>query len=638
MEVPKRLFNQLLKPLLIQRVVFPRSRRAARYSKRGGLVASWMLLLAALLVMAFPLKAAAQSLLPSSSGTGTSTSSAAQAQDAPIHMDALVLIDVTGDMSVDDVAAAFAAGRGRVYVLDQIMPTDDGRAVWYQLKLPHADTQRSMVMTVPHPGLDTADLYLPTPAVDPLESTVTSAVKKVDTAWLIQRSGDKVPVAQWPVRNLYPAFELVLGPSEPAVAYLRVTNVYAVSVNWTLRTGDGFRNHMKNWYLLLGIYVGLAILVVAVGLIQGAIWQEPICYLYAAYVAVVAATQLAITGLSGEYFWPTLGWWNDRSLSTLALGCSVLLLVFFHRLIAQRDVPRLSGWLVLMALAGAVLMAGSLAPNRVPFLKMFGFYYVLALATYLFVAGWYIARRPRVGLWIFAGMVCLSAGAAAPVMRLLGLAPTTIATQFGAQGGAALQIPLLMAGLYFRNREKRANQVRVGALTHVDPLTGATNHRVLLHRLSRLLERQRRSPNEGAVIRIRISNILVIRSEHGLEVMQTAVVHAGALVTSMAREGDTVGRHREGDFVWILQGEVTRSRLAEMAQTLIARGLGETPGLPPGVTLQFKLAVDDAPFKPFEAVPLLQALGAVLAEQSKRSGTGLKFLDRADVVSREFAA
>jgi len=232
-------------------------------------------------------------------------------------------------------------------------------------------------------------------------------------------------------------------------------------------------------------------------------------------------------------------------------------------------------------------------------------------------------------MWVLAAMVCLTVGSIFPILRTQGMLPLGTATQYGAQIGAAFEILLLLVALYLRSREKRDNQARVGALTRVDPLTGLGNHRVLLQRLDALLARQRRDPGAGAVLRVRLGNAIDIRQDCGMEAAQSAVVQAGACVAGVASDGDTVARHRDGDFVLILQGHLTRDELTQMAQRLIARGLAESPSLPPNTMLQFRIAVVEAPFNAPDAEQLLHAMGNVLRELSGRSGTGLRFVGAA---------
>ena len=555
---------------------------------------------------------------PGGPASGSSMLTVAIAGDASeqqaIKAGAAVIVDIEGQWPMEELVSRFDAGEGQSVVIDQIMPTSGESAVWYRLQFPALQNSTALILALPHPGLDKADFYLPA-----LNSDGTSG-------WAVQHSGDQQPVADWPVSNLYPAFKLVLGPGEMLTGYLRVTNTYPISLDLELWDAGRFHDHMKNIYLLLGIYIGLVALMVVVSCTQAVSWHEPIHFFYASYVAVLALAQLCLTGLGGEYFWPRLAWWNDRSLSTLALSSGALLHLFFRRLLTDRSVPLVSTWLLVMSFTGGALALASLAPDRTLVLPFVGPYCLLGLLTCLGVAGWYALRRPRVGVWIFAGVACLAAGAMFPILRLLGLLPTTLATLYGAQAGAALHIPLLLVGLYFFSREKRASLLRMGAMLVVDPLTGVANHRVLMRRVERLLARQQRDRGEGALMRVRVSNLPAIRREHGLNVAETAMVHAGALLTELAREGDTVARHREGDFVLMLHGHLARTWLAELGQRLIARGLAECPSLPAATVLHFQLAVADAPAPEPDAEKLLLLLAKVLLDSAKRSGTGLRFL------------
>jgi hypothetical protein len=68
----------------------------------------------------------------------------------------------------------------------------------------------------------------------------------------LERSGDLMPVAEWPVRHLTPAFELLLQPGESQPTYLRVAHNYPISVHWQLSEPDSFHDKSKRWHLLLG--------------------------------------------------------------------------------------------------------------------------------------------------------------------------------------------------------------------------------------------------------------------------------------------------------------------------------------------------------------------------------------------------
>jgi two-component system, sensor histidine kinase LadS len=524
-----------------------------------------------------------------------------------------VLVDSAGTLTFEQVRSKFAAGEGRAVQPSDIMPTGGGAALWYRLALPAVAVPTPLMLTVPHPNMDSVDLYRPASG----------------GLWQLERSGDAVPVAQWPVRHLTPAFELLLQPGDTRSSYLRVAHNYPISVPWELSDPDSFHEQSKESHLLLGVYIGLVLLIAMMSTLHAASWRDSIHLFFAGYVLVVATGQLALTGLAGEFLWPGSAWWNDSAPVAMTLATAALLHLFLRQMVVDRDAPWLSRGLLLMTVLGAGILTAFLVMGNKSSFNLATPYYLGSMAVYLSVAGWYVWRRPMVGLWVLAAMVCLTVGSIFPILRTQGMLPLGTATQYGAQIGAAFEILLLLVALYLRSREKRDNQARVGALTRVDPLTGLGNHRVLLQRLDALLVRQRRDPGAGAVLRVRLGNAIDIRQDYGMEAAQSAVVQAGACVAGVASDGDTVARHRDGDFLLILQGHLTRDELTQIAQRLIARGLADSPSLPPGTMMQFRIAVAEAPFNAPDAEQLLHAMGNVLRELSGRSGTGLRFINAA---------
>lgn len=523
-----------------------------------------------------------------------------------------VLVDSAGTLTFELVRSKFDAGEGRAVQPSEIMPTGGGAALWYRLALPAVAAPTPLMLTIPHPNMDSVDLYRPAPG----------------GLWQMERSGDAVPVAQWPVRHLTPAFELLLQPGERP-SYLRVAHNYPISVPWELSDPASFHEQSKESHLLLGVYIGLVLLIALMSTLHAASWRDSIHLFFAGYVLVVAAGQLSLTGLAGEFLWPGNAWWNDCAPVALTLATAALLHLFLRQMVVDRDAPWLSRGLLLMTVLGAGILTAFLVMGNKSSFNLATPYYLGSMAVYLSVAGWYVWRRPMVGLWVLAAMVCLTVGSIFPILRTQAMLPLGTATQYGAQIGAAFEILLLLVALYLRSREKRDNQARVGALTRVDPLTGLGNHRVLLQRLDALLVRQRRDPGAGAVMRVRLGNAIDIRQDYGMEAAQSAVVQAGSCVAGVASDGDTVARHRDGDFLLILQGHLTRDELTQIAQRLIARGLADSPSLPPGTMMQFRIAVAEAPFNAPDAEQLLHAMGHVLRELSGRSGTGLRFINAA---------
>ncbi|MDI1237148.1 MAG: 7TM diverse intracellular signaling domain-containing protein [Polaromonas sp.] len=524
--------------------------------------------------------------------------------------EALVLVDPSGEQTLAQVQQRFASGEATPASADRIMPAGGAAALWYQLALPAVSVPTPLVLALPHPGMNRVDLYRPA----------------ADGGWLVLRSGDSIPVAQWPLPYLHPAFELVQQPQEAGPSYLRVQHSHPISVRWTVWPARDFQESSRRWHFLLGVYAGFVALVLVICTVNAYFWRDSIHFYYAAYVLVIALGQLSLTGLAGEYFWPDNPWWNDVASNVLPVTGAALGHFFMRELVVGRGARWVTHLMLAMGGLGAVLAACFLFVGRNPFFAITGPYYLASFVVYLGVALWYAWRTPRVGLWVLAGVLAVLAGAVFPVLRNMQLLPVSFMTQYGAQLGVALEIPLLLVALYLRTQERRDNRARVEAIARVDPLTGAVNHRVMLERLQRLLIAQLREPASGAVLRVRIGNLQAIRDEYGLQVAQMALVHAGACITQVAREGDTVARHRDGDFVLILKGRVTRDQISDMGQRLIARGLAPSELLPPGAVLQLKVAIAAAPFQAAGVALLLQALDAAVTEMAARPGKALRFV------------
>ena len=180
-------------------------------------------------------------------------------------------------------------------------------------------------------------------------------------------------------------------------------------------------------------------------------------------------------------------------------------------------------------------------------------------------------------------------------MNNLGFESSALVTRYGLQIGGAIEIPLVMIGLYFRSRERRENRLRVQALAHTDPLTGVGSHRVLADRLDQLLDRHRRDASLGAVLRVRVGNLAGIANEFGREAAEAAMVRTAECLAREARQGDTVAREEIGDLVLLLDGRMTREQATAAGRNIIAGGLKFSGRLPPGVTLSLQVAVACAP-------------------------------------------
>ncbi|NKE65577.1 diguanylate cyclase [Ramlibacter sp. RBP-2] len=511
--------------------------------------------------------------------------------------------DASGQATFDAARRAFEAGQGRPADETQILPLGHGAAVWYRVQLPPASVPTRAVLALPYAGVDLVELFRPHPA----------------GGWEVRRAGDSLPVAEWALPYLHPAFPMTVRPQESRPTYLRVQHSHPVSLQWELWDASGFNESSKLWHLALGAGTGLIVLVILLNLVHAVAWRDPIHLYYAVHVVLVGLSVMSLTGVAGEYLWPHWPWWNDIASLVVPMAALGWMGVLVRELVAERGKPLLSRLLLAHAAISLLIVAAFLVWGRHFMFRPFNVYALFTLAFILGVLAWYTLRRPAVGGWVLAGFAMLVAGSLFPLLRNLGLLPVGFATQYGPQIGGVLEIPLVLVGLYFRSRERRDNQLRAQALAHTDPLTGLANHRVLHERVELLLRRARRDPTVGGVLRVHVANYSTIRNEYGREAAEAALVRAAECVATEAAESDLVAREQGGDLVLVLHGRVERAQVSEAGRNIIARGLKFSGRLPPGVTLSLRVVGIHAPLPAGTAATLL----ATLAQASDQLGRDL---------------
>jgi two-component system, sensor histidine kinase LadS len=520
--------------------------------------------------------------------------------------------DESGAATIKEARAAFQGGQGNALAPHQILPLGGQRSVWYQVELPAVSASVRAVLSVPVPGIDLVELHRP----------------DGKGGWQVQRSGDSLPIVQWPVRYLYPAFFFTVDPGEDKVAtYMRVRHGYPIAANVAISDAMDFQEASKTWHLVLGAYVGIVLLVLLLSAAHAVFWRDPIHIYYAIHVVLIALAMLSVTGLAGEYLWPASPWWNDIASAVLPAAALGWLGLFMRELVVERGRRVLSLLLLLQAGVSLLFVVAFIAHGREAVFLPHNLHALVSFALFLGVALWYAMRRPRAGLWVLAGLALLAVGAIITVLRNLGFDLAGSASPYALQIGGALEVPLLLAGIYFRGRERRDNRLRVDALPRTDPLTGVGSHRMLMDQLEHLLERHKRDSLTGAVLRVRVGNLNTIVEEYGREAAEAAMVRAAECVTTEAREGDSVARDQEGDLVLLLDGRMTRQQTIAAGRDIIARGLKFSARLPPGVTLALHVAGACAPLPKGNAQQLLGALRQVLQNiERDPSGRALRVL------------
>lgn len=488
-------------------------------------------------------------------------------------------IDASGTLDAAQVAAQAATLPWQPSRATQSHALGTG-ALWQRFTLGPLPPGARWYLQVSFHGIDTVALYH----------------QGTDGRWSGLHAGDHRPVAQWPIRDRIPVFE-VATPDGARTYLLRMTNQpIPVGAQLRLMREDTLGHWRNTGLLLLGAYFGLAVLVIYLGALSARQYADRAFALYCLYAASMMMIQLCFMGVGGLFVWPQSPWWNNAAPYVFAmLSCATGTLLVREVCGTRRLSASLDHFVLAWAAFGLVWAVAYTAwPVRWTF-AVLTLYQVATLVLVLAVCWWSHRHGERWALWMAVGFLPVIATAPFPTLRNWGVLPASFLTQYSLAIGAALEIPLQLWVLGRRARELSESRVRARAMDTRDPLTGLPVPEVLTFRLRDALRRARRTRLGCAVLAVDLSNHADILAHHGREAADRALVLAAARLMGVARDVDTVARTGASQFVMLLEGPVKPAGMVALATQALARGLRPSPRLPPGVTLRFHIATVLAP-------------------------------------------
>ena len=463
----------------------------------------------------------------------------------------------------------------------------DGRALWFQFDAMSSGQQRWYIQLASS-GIDRAQLFY----------------RGADGSWVEQEAGDSKPVSEWPLPGRFPTFELSSVAAKPVRYWLRIEHA---RVDFASPIGiydqSSLLAEREREQLLLGAYFGLAVLIALVAAANAVAYRDRNFGVYAFYVAVLAAGQLAYLGVGAQHLWNHWLKWNETATFLLP-GISSAAALWFARTVTEparfSTALDLAVWSLIAALLSAVALDTFLTTRNSFTLVM-----VLTVLALVVVAGlvmlvWSQGEDPYIRL-VALGFLPVLVMALFPVARGLNLIPGSALTRYGLTIGAALEMPILFYALSLRGSRRREAQVRAAALSRNDTLTGLAHARTLLQRLEGAITRASSLKHACALMAVKISNLDAITSEFGRETADRVLVVTASLLRQVITDIDLAARVSEHGFALLLEGPTTTQNALFRAQQLVASGLRSSDALPPGTTLKFHVAVALLPEQELDA-------------------------------------
>lgn len=504
----------------------------------------------------------------------------------PVDGRALFWIDSARHESPQALEAAGDALRWRVREAGTGYRLDGG-ALWFRFDVINRSDQRWYV-EAGSSGIDRIQFFHRAP----------------DGRWVVQEAGDAKAVPEWPLPGRLPAFELAGRADEPVRYWLRVEHerVDFASPIQLRPQGNLFAGREAEQFLLGG-YFSLAALIFIGSVVNAVAFRDRYFAVYAIYVAMIAAGQLAYLGVGAQHIWSHWLHWNAAATFTLP-GISAAAALWFVRTVTEPQrfsrALDVAVWALIAALLSAIAL-DLVAPSR-PTYSLVLALVSLALVVIVLLIGvvWVKGDDPWVRL-IALGFLPVLVMAVFPILRGFNLIPFSPLTRYGVTIGAALEMPILFYALSLRGARRREAAVRAAALSHNDALTGLAHTRTFLRRLDGALERCAALKHACALLSVKVANHDAVIAQYGRETADRVLVVAASLVRNVAADVDLAARVGDQQFALLLEGPATAQDASSRAQQLVASGLRESPALPRGLVLKFHVALALLPDRQLDA-------------------------------------
>jgi two-component system, sensor histidine kinase LadS len=427
--------------------------------------------------------------------------------------------------------------------------------------------------------------------------------------WVVQESGTTHSVSDWAVPGRLPTFALAIGDPRPVRYWLRVEDDRAdFSAPTVLLREEALQASREQEQFLFGAYFGLFALVTIAALGNGLFYRDRGFLAFSLYTLLLGGGQLARAGIAAQHLWP-----NGPVLNGLALavwpGAATAAALWFVKVLTEpvrlSRALDLGVWALIAAMLAAValdiVIATRISMTLVLALTALS---LLAVAS-MILWGWIDGHDPQMRL-IAIGFVPVLVMALFPLARGLGLVPSSTLTRYGLFFASVVEVPILFYAMHRRLVTRREAELRAGALSRTDPLTGLPHRQGLVERLNSSLSHARGQKQNCALLGVRISNLDAVTEEFGKDAADKALVVAASHLRRTSVDFDMAARVGEREFAVLMEAPVLPEAVSSRAQQVVASGLRQVEALPQALTLKFHVTAAIVPVPQLDAEATLQ--------------------------------
>jgi two-component system, sensor histidine kinase LadS len=306
-------------------------------------------------------------------------------------------------------------------------------AIWVKYKIKYGGTgAQDWLLEIAYPLLDKISLFISTDGHDFTE--------------LI--SGDHLAYTNRKIKHRHFIFLLPENLKSSTTIYLRFETESTMVFPMTIFSRPSLMDRDRDEQFIFGIYYGIILIMIFYNFFLFFTLKDKNYILYVFYITCYGLFQASMNGISCEYLWPTLVWWNNISLPyflTLAVFWLVIFSKFF--LDTKHQTPRLDKVLSIFAFFSLLMTMACLVIEYRTVIRISTVSLFFGIIT-IFIAGIFCYKNNfRPARFFLLAWTILFICILLSVLRGFGLLPSNLLTLYGVQFGSAIEMSLLSLAL-----------------------------------------------------------------------------------------------------------------------------------------------------------------------------------------------
>lgn len=514
---------------------------------------------------------------------GLCTAALAQVDMQGVNAGARYLVDLSGSLGP---AAALARQDWRALPVLDRWPAGPA-AVWFRFQVRNAPEDINAVASVPRVFLQEATVFTPDPE---------------GAAWRAATAGDVLHFSSWPLPGPVMALPFTVqaraGGSTEVMVRLRHTSAFRDMP--TLWTRDGWQARLAIEHLIMGIFMGAALISMLYAAIEAIVRHDAVSGWYGLHVMLMTLVVIGQLGYLRLYPGVADAIVHRGYLFGAGTLLAAVTLLFVQRALPQAFGGQLASRLSLMtAVAGVALGAlyvlwPQFAEQQQLWSARVGFY----AATVACVVGLlWASRGVRMPLrwWHRAAFAVAATGISIYALHAAGLVAGSMWSRCALPLCSAIEFALLTYALSLSSRLVADAAPGVTRDRAMDRSSGFLHVSELPALLVAMALRAMRVKQAGSVVLLHLSNLADLEAEFGAQIGPSAEQAAIRTLRLALRPGDEVVRVDRTHYVALLHRVHGHEEAREFAMRVQTLGLQYCPELPPLQQIQWHAAVGHMP-------------------------------------------